>query len=334
MDKLSRQAKLQRLFRSRRVVTIDEIVAELECSVATAKRALQQARASFGMPILWDAERHGYILGDGEAAAGTDVPGLWLTAPELGGLLTLHTCLETLAPGPIGPLLAPIGRRLGAVIARSGLPFDEVQRRVRILPHQARPVHADWAVLTEALLIRRRIEFAYEGRSTPGTTKRTVSPQRLVLYRANWYLDAWCHEREALRSFAVERIREPRLRPERAKEVPDATLEQVLATSYGIFSGAPTDLARLRFSAFAARWIRDELWHPRQSVVQLDDGRLEISFPIGRREELVLDVLRWGPDVEVLAPADLRRDVAARLAAALAIYEKPGGGSHSDPPGA
>ncbi len=133
-------------------------------------------------------------------------------------------------------------------------------------------------------------------------------------------MDAWCHLRGALRSFAVERIAAPRPLRERARDVSEAELDAALASSYGIFAGAPTDLARLRFSSFAARWVVDEKWHPRQSTTLAPDGSVEVSFPIGRREELVQDVLRWGADVEVLAPADLRREVAARLAAALRVY--------------
>lgn len=322
MGKLSRLASLQRLFHARRMLTAAEIAAELGCSEVTAKRLLREVRERYDMPISWDAARRAYVLGaeDDSPRTGIDVPGLWLDGPELGGLVTLQTCLATLAPGPIGPMLAPIGKKLATVVARSGLRFDEVQRRVRILPQPGRPARAEWSVLTEALLARRRVDFTYDGRSTPARTRRTVSPQRLVLYRGSWYLDAWCHLREALRSFAVERIATPRLRHEKAKEIPDKDLDQALATSYGIFAGAPTGLARLRFSAFAARWVGDETWHPRQAVAVLPDGGIEVSFPIGRREELVMDVLRWGPEVEVLAPADLRAEVAERLARAAGLY--------------
>jgi proteasome accessory factor C len=328
MDKLSRLAALRRIFRDRRPVSRETLAAELECSIPTAKRAIREARETLGMPIVWDADARGYVLDRASPDAGEEVPGLWLTAPELAGLVTLHSCLQMLTPEPIGPLLAPLGRRLDAVLQRSGVQFDQVRRRVRILGQPGRPPGRDWATLTEALLTRTRTEFEYRARSRPETTLRTVSPQRLVLYRGSWYLDAWCHLRDDLRSFSVERIGAPRLVCRRATDVSEAVLDQRLATSYGIFSGAPTDVARLRFSSFATRWVGEEIWHPRQSTVIHGDGTLEIAFPIGRREELILDVLRWGPEVEVLAPRDLRTEVAARLAAAAALYdESPSGNS-------
>ncbi len=333
MDKVARMAAVQRMFEAGRAVTIGELADRLDCSIPTAKRALRHARHELGMPIEWDSGMRAYILDRSQGSTGTSLPGLWLSGPELSGLVTLHRCLGELAPSLIGPLLAPLGRRLGAVLARSGFRFEEVQRRVKILAQPYRPPSPDWDSLAEALLQRRRVEFTYDGRSASGTTRRTVSPQRMVLYRGNWYLDAWCHLRDALRSFAVERIRSPQVRSERAKDVAEATLDEVLATSYGIFSGSPNDLARLRFSAFAARWVADEWWHPHQTLKPPPDGWLEVTFPIGRREELVLDVLRWGPEVEVLEPSDLRREVGERLARAAAVYRHNGCGSGIDTPG-
>ncbi len=151
VDKLDRLTTIQRLFRERRTLTIGEIAAELDCSVPTAKRALRDARSRLGMPITWYPHEHHYAVSS-DGPAGIDVPGLWLTGHELGGLVTLQTCFAQLAPGPIGPLLAPFERRLRAVVARSGVPFDEVQRRVRIVPHPLRTIRPDWTVLTEAMM--------------------------------------------------------------------------------------------------------------------------------------------------------------------------------------
>ncbi|MDT8429578.1 MAG: WYL domain-containing protein [Pseudomonadales bacterium] len=46
----------------------------------------------------------------------------------------------------------------------------------------------------------------YSSRSKEELSERWVSPQRLVYYRDNWYLDAWCHLREGLRMFSIDRL--------------------------------------------------------------------------------------------------------------------------------
>jgi len=141
-----------------------------------------------------------------------------------------------------------------------------------------------------------------------------------VHYRDNWYVDAWCHLQQALRTFALDRIRRAQVLKEAAKAVPEARLERYFASSYGIFGGEPRHEAVLVFTAERARWVAEEQWHPAQQGRFLEDGRYELRIPYGDPRELVMDILKYGPDVEVMAPAALRRLVAERLWAACARY--------------
>jgi predicted DNA-binding transcriptional regulator YafY len=148
-----------------------------------------------------------------------------------------------------------------------------------------------------------------------------VSPQRLVHYRDAWYLDAWCHTRRALRTFAVDRIRDANTISTRARDVPIPELDEHLASSYGIFAGKANKTAVLRFSAERARWVADERWHPHQVGQFLTDGRYELRIPYRDPRELVMDILRHGPHVEVAAPESLREAVGKSLKETLAQYE-------------
>ena len=105
-----------------------------------------------------------------------------------------------------------------------------------------------------------------------------------------------------------------------ALDVPEAKLDEHFAAAYGIFAGSPKQIAVLRFTAERARWVADEQWHPRQAGRFLDDGRYELEVPYSDPRELVMDILRHGPDVEVIAPPELRAMVAERLLAASGQY--------------
>ena len=151
-------------------------------------------------------------------------------------------------------------------------------------------------------------------------TEREISPQRLIHYRENWYLDAWCHLRNELRSFAVDAIRRAEIVDTAARNIPEKTLEQVLGAGYGIFSGRKVENARLLFSAERARWVANERWHPRQKGQLLADGSYLLELPYSDHRELVMDILKFGPDVEVLGPPSLRIRVAERLNRAIECY--------------
>ena len=111
-----------------------------------------------------------------------------------------------------------------------------------------------------------------------------------------------------------------RLVERRARQVAPATLDRELGEGYGIYRGKPSHWAVLRFSADAARWVRAETWHPQQRTTELDDERLELQIPYSSTQELEMDILRHGEQVEVVSPPELRERIGARLRAAGEIY--------------
>ncbi len=160
----------------------------------------------------------------------------------------------------------------------------------------------------------------YYVRSRREHTERTVSPQRLVHWRNTWYLDAWCHDSDALRRFALDAIGEAELVDDEAKDVPVSTIEAELDGGYGVFSGGRVQWATLRFTSEAAQWVRHEQWHPQQQSTLADDGALTLRVPYADATELAMDVLRHGEQVQVMAPASLAKAVAKRLQEAAAQY--------------
>jgi predicted DNA-binding transcriptional regulator YafY len=175
-----------------------------------------------------------------------------------------------------------------------------------MLPAQSRPVAPrHFEVTSHAVLTRTRLKILHHNRGRNETLEREVSPQRLVHYRDNWYLDAWCHLRDGLRCFALESIREATLLDTTARNVPETTLDEELGSSYGIFTGKADKIAKLRFTPERARWVAGEIWHPKQKSYFDDDGCYILEIPYRDDRELVMDVLKHGPEVEVLGPESL-----------------------------
>ena len=171
-----------------------------------------------------------------------------------------------------------------------------------------------------ALVQRKRLKIRYHGRRRDEESEREISPQRLTQHRNSWYLDAWCHEAEGLRSFALERIREQELLDEAARDVPAEELAAHFDRSYGIFSGPPEHVAKLRFSPEMARWVSEENWHPDQQGAFDPDGSWLLEVPFSGARELIMDIMRYGSEVEVLAPGFLREAVAKEAQRTSDIY--------------
>ena len=319
MDRTERFYRIQQLLHQHRSVPVERFLRELEVSLATFKRDLEYMRSRLNIPIVWDREINGYRFD--KSVGVQELPGLWFSDPEIYALLTMQRLLENLEPGLLGSHVAPLLERLRAAIGSADHSADEVQRRIRILhlAKRAMPLK-HFQLAARALLERRRLRIKYYTRARDQETQRDISPQRLVHYRENWYLDAWCHLRQDIRSFAVDAIREAAMLDDKAREVRESELDEVLASGYGIFSGRDVQWAMLRFTPERARWVATEQWHPQQRSRFDSDGSYVLELPYSDHRELVMDILRHGPEVEVLGPEDLRRTVRQALTAALNLY--------------
>lgn len=321
MDRYTRIYALHRLLKNSRYrVSTATICETLQCSDSSARRVIKYMRDYLDAPIQSDRKRGGYWY-EADEKEHFELPGIWFNATDLYALLSSLQLLREIQPGLLQEQVRPVQERLQRLlVAPHG---DELLQRIRILPLAARasPV-ATFGVVASALLSRQRLSIHYHARSTGLEGQRSISPQRLTHYRENWYLDAWCHKRKALRIFALDRIRQPRLQDDAAKSIPEAELDQHYADGYGIFAGVATHLAVLRFNPTRARWIASERWHPQQQSRTLPDGSYELRIPYSRPDELILDVLRYGADVEVLAPISLRREVGKRLLEAADLYRE------------
>jgi len=314
MDRLERFYKIDRLLTERRVVSFAVFKRELGMSPASVKRDLAYMRERFNAPIEYDREANGYRYAAPGAGPRYQLPGLWFNASEVLALLTTLRMLGDLQPGMLDGQIDPLRKRLRELLGAGDHSWEEVERRIRIFQPERRagdPKH--FGIAAQAVLKRTQLWIRHYNRKKDEETERAVSPQRLVHYRDNWYLDAWCHLRNDLRSFAVDAIRDARLLDAAAREIAEAELDAHLGSGYGIFAGKKVQWATLRFTPEAARWVSAQSWHPEQRAKVGKDGSYVLELPFAEAPELVMEILKYGPDVEVLEPASLRERVATAL---------------------
>ncbi len=322
VDRTERFYKIDHLLRERGMVTTREFMEELEVSLATFKRDLEYMKDRHHAPIEYDRDAGGYRFVQPDSPAKRyELPGLWFSPREAQALLTMQHLLESLGPSLLGAHLNPIKSRLEALLTTGDRTTDEVRQRIHVLPMGARrhePKHFE--LVAAAVLNRQRLKLGYWNRMHDEVTEREVSPQRLVHYRENWYLDGWCHLRNDLRSFSLDAMREVSMVPGKVKDVAPAELDRAFASGYGIFSGGKVQWATLRFAPARSRYVAKEEWHSKQRGRFEADGRYVLEVPFSSATELTEDLLRLGADVEVLEPASLRKQVAERAAAIVSLY--------------
>ncbi len=298
-------------------MTSGAIADSLGISPRSVKRYITELR-QIGAPVETTSDPAGYRLVPGAAF---ELPGIWFSHSELTALLFANELLESAEPGLMRDKLGQLRSKVERLMNAEQLGASGLSKRVRILRVAGRGTGNYFLAVAEAMASRKRLRIGYLGRTRKDDTTRIVSPQRLVHYRDNWYLDAWCHSRKDLRTFALERISSAKLLPTAAKDISDSKLHEVLATAFGIFSGKPRGTAVLVFSEYRARWVSEETWHPAQRGHFLPDGRYQLSLPYSDPRELTSEILKFGAGVEVIAPEELRESVRHEIERMHAQYQ-------------
>lgn len=321
MDRTERFHLIDQMLCNQRAVTRAQFLDALEVSPATFKRDLEYLRDRLMAPIVWDRELRGYRYQQSADGEQFQLPGLWFNTSEIQALLSMDALLDNLQPGVLSKHIEPLRSRIRMLLDEGDHSVDEISRRIRIVPLAAKAYRSEhFESLCQALLARKRIDMTYYSRQADSSTVRQVSPQRLVYYRDNWYLDAWCHLRNGLRSFSIDAIQRLEISSEPAREVDENELNRELQSGYGIFSGAETREAVLRFNPEIARWVSRETWHSQQHSEYDDAGNYLLRVPYSQDTELIMDILKYGPEVEVIEPAELRDRVKQRIEAMRRVY--------------
>ncbi|WP_239236891.1 helix-turn-helix transcriptional regulator [Candidatus Nitrotoga sp. BS] len=323
MNRTERFYKIEQLLISRRVVPISVFLEDLGVSPATFKRDLDYLRDRMKMPIEWDHKARGYrYVTDNPNDQSSTLPGLWFTASEVHALLTMQHLLANLGNGLLSSHIAPLQTRLKALIGSADHSVEEVEKRIK-LEHATRrtlPLQCFETIAT-ATLQRKQLQINHFNRQNGQEITRIISPQQLLFYRDNWYVDAWCHLREGIRSFSIDAIRHAELLAAPAIELSQQEFKEYFEKGYGIFSGTKVAWAKLRFTPLRARWVATEQWHPEQRSCFDKDGYYCLEVPYSDDRELLMDILKHGTEVEVVAPVEMRNNVRKLLESTLVQYK-------------
>lgn len=322
MGDVERLHKIKYMIQARQCVPLDDFLSELEISKATFKRDLEYLRSRMNASIVYDRFKGGYCFDSAVIGEKIELPGLWFSEKEVTALVLMQHLLSGLDKGGlIEPHIAPLTSIIDGILGQSNTPTKELRKRLKVFGMSARKGSIEnFEEVGNALLTRKKLHITYYARGKDETTEREISPQRLIFYRDNWYLDAYCHLRKDLRSFAVDCISKAIITNTKADEISEKQLHEHFAESYGIFSGKASQRAKLKFTPEKARWVSSETWHGQQVGTFDKEGNYLLEFDYNQDPELVMDILKYGAGVEVLAPTSLRKRVKDELVNALNNY--------------
>jgi predicted DNA-binding transcriptional regulator YafY len=295
-----------------------DIAERLGMSVRNVYRDLKALEREVGLPVWaeggrWGVERGGFL------------PPLKLTLAEAMAVF-LGARLMVRYADKYDPDLASAFEKLAAALPEALR--EHVARSLDVLQDKSRDEAFSDHVrqLTRAWADRRVVEIIYEGAAYEGKagerSRRTVRPFLIEpsLQTHALYLIGWDEDRDGMRTFKIERIREVRITARTFEPPEGSTLQRDLRRGWDIIADQPATDVVLRFSPAVADRVLETTWHSLQATERQADGSLIWRSTVSGIIEIRLWILSWGEDVEVLEPADLRTNVGAILARAAARY--------------
>jgi predicted DNA-binding transcriptional regulator YafY len=273
-------------------------------------------------PVAFDAERRGWYYTE----PAFPVPATFLTAAAAAAVRHAITVAREYLDAAEAAQLEAVVIHLAAHVP-DALPRgrESAGGALHATPRLGTPSAAGdlLAACDVAIARRRKLRLRYHGAHRDADTDRVVRPYHLHNELGEWYLLAHCESRDGVRTFALARVTEWEPAGDDASFTRPKGFNPVaeIGRGFGIRHSEALVEVVIRFSAYQARWTRERRYHESQTLLELPDGGVEMALRVAGTAEVKRWVLGFGPEAEVLAPEELRKEIAADLERMRERYE-------------
>ena len=317
---LERLLKIDTLLRNRERQTANHLAQILEVSERTIREDISFLRDRYFAPIEWSKAK-GYHYTDLEWR----LPSISLTQGELFALTLGARMLETYSGSAYATELRSAISRLGERLPEQMYVDLQQVADEQIIFRGGGGIDLDpetWQGLEIACRTQKSVQMTYFTASRNTTSDRKLDPYLLHIYRGtNPYVIGFCHNREKMLWFRVDRIRKILVLPDSFERDPTfdakAHLDQIFQAEAG---GDPIEV-KLWFDAVTSPYIRERRWHPTQSLEEHPDGAVTLRMEVPGLNEVKRWVLFYGAGARVLGPPELVVMVRSELAGMNELYK-------------
>ncbi len=221
--------------------------------------------------------------------------------------------------------LVSIARRPGRG-PNAGVADARLEDRFLYLPHSPKDYRQKTEELDDlfqAVADLRPLRCRYRRGSESNEERITIYPYAMVLYREAIYCVGLHVQREEIRTFLLDRMRDTEVSATERFELPaDFHIDDYFQGQFGIWRGTQSIKVVVDFDAKVAEYVRSRKVHSSQKLQSIAGGGVRLSMTLGNLNPVVSWALEWGPRAKVVEPPELVERVRAELDQALAQYKK------------
>lgn len=175
-------------------------------------------------------------------------------------------------------------------------------------------------ILKEAVSSNLSVVINYYSMSSDETAKRKIDTYNIFFNNGAPYLAAYCHLREDIRTFRVDRIKDIKLTDNYYSIPDDYSLSDEFKTVWGVEQGQKELDIKIKFTGRAARFVPEYQWSDNQEIETKDENEIIFSVKTSSREEIKKWVLGFGAEAELLKPAELRKEISEEINSMMYNY--------------
>ena len=292
---------------------------EFEISQKTAQLDIEFIRDRLQAPIKYSHKNRGYFYTDDSF----ELPSLWLKQGEIVSLVLARRLAASIPDFKIKASLNSVLKKLFSSLSeKMGIAIENITDKISLKNVEYYSVDENlFNSVLESLLKNISSKITYYSPHSNKFSERNIRPLHLLNYMGNWHLIAYCALRKGLRTFALSRIKgfdNSDNKINLSDNLPN--IKDYLRKNFGIFYGGDTIEVMLSFSPKVAGFVKEQIWNKRQKIEEREDGGILMNLPVADLREIKREVLKFGADVEVLEPDDLRNEVKKEIEKMRGIF--------------
>jgi proteasome accessory factor B len=305
---LERMLRIHQALQSGRHPNATTLAAEMEVSAKSIHRDLEFMRDRLELPLAFDRARNGYTYTEEVG----NFPTLQITEGELFALLVAEKALQQYRGTAFErPLVSAFKKMAASLPDTVSLNVAEWEQTISFRTRAEPIVNLEtFDALSKAAAQRAQLQLTYRKPGQRATELRVVDPYHLANINGEWFLFAWCHLRQDIRTFVPARIKAVEPTGRTFSRPQKFSLEKRLRDSFGVQSGQGSFEVVIHFNELVADYIREKKWHESQVLRELKDGGLELRLKLSSLAEVERWVLGWAGNARVLQPPELAESIA------------------------
>ncbi|WP_053957667.1 helix-turn-helix transcriptional regulator [Inediibacterium massiliense] len=194
-----------------------------------------------------------------------------------------------------------------------------VKRRYDVITKGDNANYYVFMLLVEAFSEKRTVLIKYKGKQEENY--RRIDVYGFCLAKETYYVIAYCHLRNSIRQFRVDRIIECSIEDSIYTIPKQFDLKGYYEYAWEVENSCEPYEVQILFSKKVKEKIQEKIWHKTQQVEMTNDNKILFRATISSKEEIKQWILSFGCEAKVIKPKWLRNEIISQLEKSIKEYK-------------